>query len=155
MALFAHAGIALAIKPIAPKIPIWLLLSFSFALDVLSAVAIAFGADGRVGTHNPFIAAAIAIIISCITTFITRNSRFSIIAGILVFSHWVVDFMTWPITAVSENPPRMYLFPFDKSIELGLGLYRSIGGVLAGEFGFFILGMIIYLLHFKRSKSVA
>ena len=87
--------------------------------------------------------------------------------GLLVFSHWVLDFVSHPIPFPSFSwrswqwsyghplPPDLPLL-FANSPRVGLGLYNSISAVEGTmlEFGMFILGLAIYTgFIVKRRKE--
>jgi hypothetical protein len=69
---------------------------------------------------------------------VIRRSRISsaITIALLVASHWVLDYVThrpdMPLTV--SGPDR-----------LGLGLWNSMPGTLAAEFGIFSVGLVLYL----------
>lgn len=64
-----------------------------------------------------------------------RSHRAAVVAGALVVSHWVLDFIT--------HGPDLPLFLGDE--KYGLGLWNSLGGTLVVESGIFILGIALYL----------
>jgi membrane-bound metal-dependent hydrolase YbcI (DUF457 family) len=67
---------------------------------------------------------------------IKRNARASLVVGIAVFSHWILDFVT--------HRPDMPL-TFGNSTYVGLGLWNSLAGTLIVEASMFVVGIIIYL----------
>jgi len=84
-----------------------------------------------------------------------RNSSFwsvevfqiSMIIGLLVFSHWILDFIGWPMTAVYSNSTGVPIL-FDDTVNIGLGVYSTIFGALLMDIGVFIIGLAIYI-HYK------
>jgi len=64
----------------------------------------------------------------------TGYARGAVVVGLLVLSHWVLDFIT--------HRPDMPLYP--GSVTLGLGLWNSVAGTLIVEGAMFIAGLMIY-----------
>lgn len=67
-----------------------------------------------------------------------RRSRppAAIALALLVVSHWVLDYVT--------HRPDMPLTPGSET-RVGLGLWFSLPGTLAAEFGLFVIGLVLYL----------
>ncbi len=70
----------------------------------------------------------------------------SLLLGLLVFSHWVVDFLVSPMTYVFPNDTGKLLHPFKDSPKVGLGLMQTKLGVIAVEGGSLLLGGGIFFL---------
>jgi membrane-bound metal-dependent hydrolase YbcI (DUF457 family) len=64
----------------------------------------------------------------------TGYARGAVAVGLLVVSHWVLDFVT--------HRPDMPLYP--GSVKVGLGLWNSVPGTLIVEGAMFIAGVAIY-----------
>jgi hypothetical protein len=154
MPALAHFGIGLAAKRLFPKIPLWALLISVMVIDILSFIflfAIWF-------SHGLFMAVVWSISATLITTIITRllNSKkgrdikilyTSIIIGVLVFSHWILDFIGWPMTVINPDLTGIPLL-FSDSVTIGLGVYSTWFGALTMDIGVFVIGLGIYL-HYK------
>jgi len=93
-----------------------------------------------------------------------RDNRTGAVLGLLVFSHWVLDFISHPMARVTLRPfsvtpaagPDLPIL-FDRSPKVGLGLYNSVGGVIAGvviEVGLLALGIVSYLRRPRPTPSV-
>lgn len=82
--------------------------------------------------------------------FRSRSAGFGI--GLLVFSHWVLDFISHPMLG---GPPDLPLF-FEGSPRVGLGLYTTLGLVTATilEFAVFGAGLGLYLVR-RRQEVLA
>ncbi|MFX0016945.1 MAG: metal-dependent hydrolase [Promethearchaeota archaeon] len=156
MAGLAHLGIGLSAKRFAPTEPLWGLLVSTCLLDILCFVFFFLGIEemNKVSWSHSLLMAVIWSLLSIfVIGVLSRNKRVSLLIGFLVFSHWLVDFITWP-----TGPP---LFPIEVSPELSLGLinflYSSdigmIIGILVIEFGSLILGIGIYILTKKRPSQ--
>jgi hypothetical protein len=152
---FGHIGVAFASKLVAPKVSIGVLLFSVTLLDTLSGIFIAFGVesislDGTCSipwSHGLFMSIILSIGIAFI---ISRNIKTSIIIGLLVFSHWILDFISHPMGMGKDLPKDIPLL-FENSTKVGLGLYKSIIAALVSDIGLLIVGLVIYL---KKTKSV-
>lgn len=162
MAGLAHTGVGLAAKYIAPKVPLWVLLVGAYAIDILWGVFFLAGiehypAPGIVATsqwsHGLFMSVIWSIIGGLIAALVTRSVRTSLFIGFLVFSHWVVDFITKPMLAVFPSESGLPLL-FEGSPTVGLGLYSTQIGVNIGEYGTFILGLAIYSYQAYISRKL-
>jgi hypothetical protein len=170
MAGAAHLGVALAAKRLSPRTPLWLLVVSSYAIDVVFMAFMAAGKErmpkraGRDGgqpdaaappaaaataaTTNPWShGLAMALVwTSLFTLFATRLSRdrrTGALVGALVFGHWIVDFVTKPMTGVFPGDTGLPLL-LEGSPTVGLGLYRSRQVANAVEYGSVALGAAIY-----------
>lgn len=65
----------------------------------------------------------------------TGYARGALVVGLLVLSHWVLDFVT--------HRPDMPLYP--GSVNVGLGLWNSVAGTVIVEGLLFIVSMVIYM----------
>ena len=92
-----------------------------------------------------------SVLAGLVAALISRNTRISIIIGLLVFSHWVVDFISHPMTAVFPGDTGLPLL-FEGSPTVGLGLWSTQLGVNIGEYGTLIVGFVIYLLTLRKLR---
>jgi hypothetical protein len=88
------------------------------------------------------------------------------VVGLLVLSHWVLDFVSHPIPFPSFSwrswqwtyghalPPDLPLL-FGGSRKVGLGLYNSISAVEATvlELGMLLLGSIVYVTYIAKKRK--
>jgi hypothetical protein len=73
-----------------------------------------------------------------------HSRRAGLVIGLVVFSHWVLDFISWN---------NLNLF-FKGSPQVGLGLFNALGaGTIYIEMGLFIAGMAVYLVTRKRKAA--
>jgi len=158
-----HLGVGLAAKCLAPKAPLMALLVASEALDLLSFGFIAAGVE-EVGitsadfsrglevialgsmpwSHGLFMSIFWSLLIVAIAFIITRDRRTSGILGLVVFSHWVLDFIV--------HPPDLPLL-FNNSPRVGLGVWTSGSGLVASialELALICGGCTIYLAAHRR-----
>ncbi len=159
-----HLAIAFATKPVASKAPLWSLLVASEALDLLyfgfaalgmenpgvSSISLAQGLRVTVPgvlpwSHGLFMSVVWSLLTAAITYLFYRDRRLSIIFGLVVFSHWILDFFVHP----GELPLLFYGSP-----TVGLGLWTSGPGLIAAiflDFGLLIGGIVVYIL-WKRKE---
>jgi len=150
MPLLTHAAPGLVSKWFNPKIPLWASLLSVYLLDILIYIPIIIymtfgGLDynqaSRLAvptTHSLFMAVILSVISALVTVIIThyrnvnkkenknkalinRNFRTGLYIGILVFSHWMVDFIGWPMTVGDPEATGVPLF-FDMTQTIGLGV---------------------------------
>ncbi|MBY8991479.1 MAG: hypothetical protein KGD58_12050 [Candidatus Lokiarchaeota archaeon] len=168
MPALAHIGIGLAAKRLFPKIPLWALLISVMAIDILAGVF--FFATWI--SHGLFMAIIWSIIAMLITALFrvylgSKNEQdkklnsgiwslevfyISLSVGLLVFSHWVLDFIGWPMSAIDPNASGVPIL-FDDAVNIGLGVYSTWFGVLLMDIGVFVLGLAVYLHYLKKVKK--
>jgi len=171
MGPLGHFSVGLVAKPAAPKVQLGILLLATWILDVL-AIAFGFvdiegGATGNPWSHGLLMSVVWSLAIGLLTARIYRDRRAGVVVGLVVFSHWVLDFISHPIPFSSFSwsswqwsyghplPPDLPLL-FGGSPKVGLGMYNSISAVEATalEFGMFILGAAVYATYVvKKSKA--
>ncbi len=105
-----------------------------------------------VWSHSLLMATIWSGLAALIAAHIDRNTRTGVVFGFVVFSHWVLDFITHPITAVFPPDTGLPLW-FGASPLAGLGLYESKFGVSAGEYGTLALGIVVCILARRRLKQ--
>jgi hypothetical protein len=158
MAGIAHLSFGFAGKWISPKVPLFILFIASELLDILWMIFWVAGIEKTSGapwSHGLLMAIIWSILSSLIIILIYKNGKSGIIVGLIVFSHWVLDFITHPMGAVTNGkplPPDLYLL-FYNSPRVGLGLYNH-SKIIAYifEFSFFILGLVSYVILRKKQN---
>jgi hypothetical protein len=167
-------AVGLAAEPVAAKVPLGILLLATMILDVL---AMAFGWAGIEGvktgipwSHGLFMSAIWSVAAAVLVARIFHHQRAGVVVGLVVFSHWLPDFVSHPIPFSSFSwrswqwsfghslPPDLPLL-FAGSPKVGLGLYNSISAVEATalELGMLVLGGVVYVTYAvkcKRSRGV-
>jgi len=163
----AHASVGLIAKPLAPKAPLWALLAATQVPDVLSfaffAVGIERGAVTRMDfahglqyleksfipwSHGVVMAIFWSFIVAVLGLLLFRDRRTSLVLGLLVFSHWALDFIVYRYIPVF----------FDNSLVTGLGLITSPPGLIVGiimEVGLIGGGIAAYLVARNRKAAKA
>lgn len=103
-------------------------------------------------SHGLFMATVWSELAGLIAQLIRRRSGMSAFIALLVFSHWVVDFITQPMRAAFPDRAGLPLF-FHDSRKVGLGLYSSKVATNAGEYGSVALGTVIYLRTLMKMRQ--
>ena len=150
---FGHIAVGLAAKPVAPKAPLGALLVSATAIDTLWGVFAIAGIETMPTSeissvpwsHGLFMAAVWAIAGSAVAFLLSRDRKTGIVIGLLVFSHWVLDFISW-----SSTLPLL----FGGSPKVGLGLYDSIAVALITDLGLFAAGITIYLASTRTRDRI-
>ncbi|MFX0073835.1 MAG: hypothetical protein ACFE96_00220 [Candidatus Hermodarchaeota archaeon] len=159
MPALAHFGIGLAAKRFFPKIPLWGLLISAMAIDILSFIFI----SAIWLSHGLFMAIVWSVSAMAITALVTSllNSKKGreikvlytcTIIGLLVFSHWILDFIGWPMSVINPDLSGVPIL-FDDSFTIGLGVYSTWLGALTMDLGVFAIGLAIYLHYMFKIKK--
>ncbi len=161
MAGLAHLSVGLAAKPAAPRIPVWALILIAYGIDLvffpfMVAGLEQFPKDGVVGTapwsHSLLMAVVWSALAAGVAKLVTKDIRTILVIGLLFFSHWAVDFISHPMTALFPSAPGLLLLP-GTSREIGLGLHRTQTGVNIGEYGSLALGLGIYIFYLAKQRK--
>lgn len=163
MAGLGHIGFGFAAKKIAPKVNLLVLLIASELIDIMWGVFYFTGIDhNRVGidsspwSHSLFMSVIWSVLAALIAASFYHDNRSGIVIGLLVFSHWVIDFITHPMGALFGGIPLQPDLPlfFNGSSKVGLGLYNhSFTIAIVTDIGMLIIGIIIYILYIKCLKK--
>lgn len=151
MSGIGHLGLGLAVGKAVPKASIAVLLSAPMLLDILWIIFSFAGIDPNVWSHGLFMSVIWSLAAAALTGLLTRSFRTGAIIGLLVFSHWVVDFITHPMGFIFPMDTGIPLF-FRGSPIVGLGLYNSLAGVIIGEAVLIIPGVVIYIVTLRKQK---
>ena len=162
MSPIGHCAIALASRPAMPRVPLTILVVAAVFADVLAAVLVFAGiegspAQGAPWSHGLFMSGVWSILGGLLVVRAYRSTRAGIVVALLIFSHWVLDFISHPIPFNTFSwsswswsyghplPSDLTLF-FSGSPRLGLGLYNAISAAQATalEVGMFLAGAAVY-----------
>lgn len=153
-----HLAIGFAAKKYAPQIPVVVFLAAAYAIDLIHFVFLILGMDKQ--DYDPWSHSLVMAVIwsasaGLITLLFSRKIRSGVVIGIVVFSHWILDFIVW------DDLPIF----FDKTHQIGLGLYSKIGFTLTGmtfnsgtiiaaciEFSMLLIGLAVYVLYLRKSR---
>lgn len=161
MAALTHLGVGLAAKRIAPKAPVIVLILAAYAIDFIWAAFYFAGIEHfpepepvttNPWSHGLLMASVWSLLIGLIAFLISRNRRAGWVAGLLVFSHWIVDFISHPMRAAFPGDTGLSLL-FDGSPTVGLGLWSTQLGLNIGEYGLLAVGIVIYVLTLRKIRQ--
>ena len=155
-----HAALAFAAKPLAPRTSLALLLAATYWLDIVWPVLVLAGIEhvridpGNTAftpldffdypwSHSLVLAAGWSVLFGF--AFSRAGKRVAVILGLLVFSHWVLDFVS--------HRPDLPLAPASTTM-LGLGLWNSIPATLLIESAMFGAGVWIYALATRPRDAI-
>ncbi len=161
-----HLAIGFAAKRAAPKAPLWVLLAATEIPDLLffafQAIGIESAADSTTDlaqgvqilspgsipySHGLFTCLVWSVVATALAFLFYRDRRTSIVIGLVVFSHWVLDFIV--------HVPDLPLL-FDGSPLLGLGLWGSGPGLVISIILEIVLlagGIAMYIVTRKRKAN--
>ena len=163
----AHASIGLITKLVAPKTPVLALLAATQVPDLLSFAFMAAGVEHGADTvldlehglrylslpsiawsHGLLMGAVWSLLVATIAFVFCRDRRASILIGLMVLSHWALDFIVYPYIPLA----------LDGSPWIGLGLITTSPGFIAGILMEIVLiagGIVAYLVTRRRTASRA
>jgi len=170
--VFGHCAVGLAAKPLSPKVPLGVLFLAALTLDIL---AITFGiagfesgAKGIPWSHGLLMSVLWSGVFALAGARIFHSARAGAVIGLVVLSHWLLDFVSHPIPFSSfswrswqwsfGHPLRPDLpLLFAGSPKVGLGLYNTISAVEATalELGMLLLGFVMYMRAVRENKAQA
>jgi len=147
-----HFAVGFAAKRVTPQVSLGTLFLAAQFIDLLWPTFLLLGVE-RVAidpgntaftpfdfVHYPWTHSLLAVLnwglLFGVTYFLIKHDRrAAVVLGLLVVSHWLLDFLT--------HRPDLPLWP--GSGRVGLGLWNSIAGTLVLEIGLFMLAVLIYL----------
>jgi membrane-bound metal-dependent hydrolase YbcI (DUF457 family) len=147
-----HFAVAFAAKKAAPKTSLATLIAASQLVDLLWPLFLMFGwehARIEIGntvvtpldfydypiTHSLAGALGWSLLFGGVYYLRKKMPREAVIAGLVVFSHWLLDLIT--------HRPDLPLIN-NESMKFGLGLWNNFAGTVIVEFGLFAIGIYLY-----------
>ncbi|MBU3821617.1 metal-dependent hydrolase [Flavobacteriaceae bacterium XHP0103] len=97
-------------------------------------------------SHSLLMAVVWGLLLGIVYFAFTKNKKGALLLGILVFSHWVLDFIT--------HRPDLPLSPFSNT-KVGLGLWNSPIAEIILEVGLFLVGVYFYFKNLKPKRKTA
>jgi LexA-binding, inner membrane-associated putative hydrolase len=157
-----HFAVAFATKKVAPKASLGTLVLAAAFLDVVWPVLVLLGIERfRIvpgfTANNPFdftyypwshsllMAAAWSLLFALAYFAFSRDRAGAVWVGLLVASHWVLDFVS--------HVPDMPLYP-GGSAKLGMGLWQSIPATFAVEGLMFAAAIAVYVRATKSRDRI-
>ena len=155
-----HFAVGFAARRAAPRTSLAVLLTAASFLDVLWPLLLWTGLErvriepGNTAftpldfvsypwSHSLVMAAVWSVVIAALYRARTRYATGALVVGLVVFSHWVLDFVT--------HRPDLPLWPGGPRV--GLGLWNHVPATLAIEIAMFVAGVAIYA-RTTRAKNV-
>jgi membrane-bound metal-dependent hydrolase YbcI (DUF457 family) len=150
----AHYAVALAAKRASPGTSLGTLIAASQFIDILWPVFVLLGLE-KVAidpgntvvtplhfvqypfTHSLLFVLIWACLLASFYWMMSGNRTGTLMVWLAVLSHWLLDYFS--------HAPDLPFYPGSEKM-VGLGLWNSLSGTLALEFGMLILGMTLYLL---------
>lgn len=149
-----HAALALAARRKAPAVSLGVLVAASYGLDLAWPLFVIAGIESvRVDpgntaftpldfesypwTHSLVLTLGWAALAGAAAWLFTKNRRGALVVSVLVFSHWVLDFLT--------HRPDLPLWPGEGAPKAGLGLWNSVAGTYLVEGTLFVVCALVYV----------
>jgi hypothetical protein len=156
---------------LAPKAPLGVLLLATVSLDLLAIAFALVGIEHPEGgilpwSHGLFMSIVWSVAVGLLVALAFHSRAAGVAAGLMVMSHWVLDFISHPIPFNTFSwrrwqwsyghplPSDLTIF-FAGSRRVGLGLYNSISAVQATvlEVSMFIVGTAIYAKYVVKDRK--
>ena len=154
-----HFAVGLAAKRVAPKAPLGILLLATLVIDLLCFVFLFAGIERSSEqielsyipwSHGLAMAIVWPVAAGVITFLISQDRRTSVVIGLVVLSHWVLDF-------IGHDPDLPLLFDNSPSDGLSIEWTHTPAGLvvhwvqaLVTEFGLLTGGLVIYWITRNR-----
>ena len=160
MPAIAHIGVGFAAKKIAPNISVIFLIIAAELIEIVFFVFVAAGVENMPlvdkapfspYSHSLIMGIFWSVVAGLITFLISKNKKASIIIGLLVLSHTILDIIASPKLAFYPTDTKMPVF-FNDSLSVGLGLFKYKSLALISEFGILMTGFIIYIFTIRKAK---
>lgn len=152
-----HLATAFVAKRVEPRIPLGVAVAASFGIDLLWPLFLLLGIESvRVSpgdtaftslafesypwSHSLLAVTAWSLLATTLGRWIFSSWRMAGVVGLLVASHWLLDFVT--------HRPDLPLWP--EGPLVGLGLWNSVPGTIILEGGFLAVALFLYL---RRSSA--
>ena len=149
--VLGHYGLALAMKRAAPPVSLGTLTGAAQLADLIWPVLLLVGLehvsivpnenpllrlsfDSYPWTHSLLMAGVLGVLVGGAYAAIRADRRGGVIVGLLVVSHWVLDWIV--------HIPALPLYPGGPRV--GLGLWRSMSGTILVEAVLFAVGIAVY-----------
>lgn len=160
MPAIAHIGVGFAAKKLAPGISVIYLIIAAELIEIAFFGFMAAGIESMPlpdkPPFSPYSHGVVSGIIWSVaaglfTWVISKNNKTSIIIGLLVLSHTILDIIASPKLAFYPTDTNVPVF-FGNSPSVGLGLFKNQAVALIFEFGVLLSGLFIYALDKWKSK---
>jgi len=156
MSPFGHISFGFIAKRYVPSVSIFILLGATWVIDAVYMLLAALGIESEnfaPYSHTLVMALVYTFAVGGFAWLISRKVKIGAVLGLLVFSHWLMDFVVWSDFKVSFNSTR----------EIGLGLYDSylmnfnppfdILAPLGAELALLVPAVIVYVVFLRKQKK--
>lgn len=127
--------------------PIFVLIGIeTFQIDVGNTALTPLDFTSYPWSHSLFMSVVWGILLGLVYLAITKNRKGAILLGILVVSHWILDFLT--------HRPDLALSPFS-DLKVGLGLWNMPVVEIILETGMFLGGIYLYFKSVNPKRKIA
>ncbi|MCY3412459.1 MAG: hypothetical protein INQ03_12550 [Candidatus Heimdallarchaeota archaeon] len=138
MAGLIHLGIGLAFKKVTPQIHTGILVALSYGIDLIWGIFYFTGLESLGSgitpfSHGLFMALMWTALVSTLIYWKTKDRNLTVLLGLLFYSHWIIDFISHPMTAVFPGDLGLTFF-FEDTPLLGLGVWSIQLGMIIGEY---------------------
>ena len=152
MTPIGHLAVGFAAKQSGVKISLGVLLAAAWLLDILYFAFAFTGIESLENMQNPgsvptpwshgmLLALVWSAAAGLLAWRIYHSRRAGGVIGLVVFSHWLLDFVCW----------NNMLLLFAGSPEVGLGLFKALGDrYIFVELGLFAAGVAMYVIGRRR-----
>ena len=158
-----HFGASLAAKRLAPRTSLGTLMLAGQFIDLMWPFLLLAGVEhvridpGNTAmtpldfydypiSHSLLTVVAWSLLFALIWRLISRDTRGAVVCGLLVFSHWLLDFIT--------HRPDLPITPWSQR-RVGLGLWQSVPATVLVEATIFILGVWLYWKTALPERKIA
>lgn len=161
MPAIAHIGIGLGAKKILPEVNVGYLVLASEAVEVVFMILWALGIEEppnetRTGvsmySHSLLSGVILSGLIGILTWLISKNRKHTMVLALLVLSHTVMDVIASPMTAFYPTDLAKPIF-YSDAYRVGFGLWRYKTLAMIFEYGFLLIGALIYVLTKRKLKK--
>jgi len=161
MPAVAHLGVGFAAKGVAKNVSVGYLLLAAEAVEILfmglwaagvETPSSAMSAGFTEYSHTVLSGVVLSFLGALAAWLFSKNKRTSLIIGLLIFSHTLLDLIASPKLAFYPYDTGMPLYPFSE-IKIGFGLwkYKILAQII--EYGTLAGGVLIYILTKIKMKK--
>ena len=127
--------------------PVFVLLGLeTFEIEVGNTALTPLNFTSYPYSHSLLTSIGWALLLVVVYFAITRNQKGSLLVGMLVFSHWILDFLT--------HRADLPLSPFGDT-KVGLGLWNLPALEITIEVGLFLIGAFVYFKTMQPQRRIA
>lgn len=161
MPAFAHIGVGFAAKRISPATPVIVLILAAELIEIIFMILWGFGVEYPPTEEGPGFSPYSHSILSGIvwsvlagflTWIFSKNNKLSWIIALLVFSHFLLDFIASPKLAFYPTDTGMPWFN-DYSRTYGLGFWKYPLVAWIGEVGILLGGIVLCIVTVKKLRN--